>query len=302
MSAMPPWRSASPHSPERTATTFGGDLKRLWRGSEDVRRTIKSTAVVIHALILREALTRYGRRSAGFLWAIVQPVTQLVALLLIFAYLRHRTPAAGESLTIFLMTGIMPVFLVRGGLRQGAGAIASNRGLMIYRKVGAFEVITARQVLELTISLCVVLCVMVFMKVFHGLAFHEWVDRGFSLLQALAALACLAYGLSYLSAQIGRMFDQWRDFSGILGRILFFTSGVWFTLDSLPPAIRKWAVLNPLAHVIEWIRDAALPTFSSLHVDHLYPFQFGLTCLFIGLFIDWLHQISGYDLVAGRRR
>ena len=261
-----------------------------------------STAVVIHALILRESLTRYGRRSAGFLWGLIQPVTQLVTLLLIFAYLRHRTPAAGESLTIFLMTGIMPVFLLRGSLQQGASAITGNRGLMIYRKVGAFEVITARQVLELMISLCVVLIVMGFMKVFHGLALHEWVDRGGSLLQALAALAFLAYGLSYLSAQLGRMFEQWRDLAAILGRALFLTSGVWFTLDSLPPAIRKLALYNPLAHVIEWIRDAALPTFSSLHFDRSYPFTFGLVCLVVGLFIDWLHQISGYDLVAGRRR
>lgn len=92
-----------------------GCLRRLWRDSEGMRHTIRDTAVVIHALILREALTRYGRRSAGFLWAIVQPVTQLCALLLIFAFLRHRSPAAGESLTIFFMTGIMPVFLVRGG-------------------------------------------------------------------------------------------------------------------------------------------------------------------------------------------
>ena len=279
-----------------------GRLRRLWRDGEGVRQTVVGTAVVIHALILREALTRYGRRSAGFLWGLIQPVTQLVTLLLIFAFLRHRSPAAGESLTIFLMTGIMPVFLVRGSLQQGASAITGNRGLMIYRKVGAFEVVTARQVLELVISLCVVLVVMSFMKVFYGLAFNEWMDRGLSLLQALTALAFLAYGLSYLSAQIGRMFDQWKDFAGILGRILFFTSGVWFTLDSLPPAIRKWAVYNPLAHVIEWIRDAALPTFSSLHIDRVYPFAFGLVCLVIGLFIDWLHQISGHDLVGGRRR
>lgn len=274
----------------------------IWGRSKDLRRTIVSTATVIHALVLREAITRYGRRSAGFVWALVQPLMQLVALLAIFAFIRHRSPAAGESLTIFFMTGIMPVFLVRGGLRQGASAIRSNRGLMIYRQVGAFEVITARKILELVTSLCVVLAVMIFMRVFHGLPFYEWMDRPLSLLLALSALAFLAYGMSYLSAQIGRMFDQWRDFAGILGRLLFFTSGVWFTLDSLPPGVRGWAVYNPLAHVIEWIRDAAIPTFSSLHIDRLYPFQFGLVCLVIGLFIDWLHQLSGYDLVAGRNR
>lgn len=302
MSSTPSWLAIPPSSKRPMQRSLDGPLGRLWRDSEGVRRTIVSTAVVIHALILREALTRYGRRSAGFLWGLIQPVMQLGALLLIFAYLRQRSPAAGESLTIFLMTGIMPVFLLRGSLQQGASAITGNRGLMIYRKVGAFEVITARQILELVISLCVALIVMGFMKVFHGLAFREWIDQGLSLLEALAALAFLAYGLSYLSAQIGRMFDQWRDVAGILGRILFFTSGVWFTLDSLPPAIRKLALYNPLAHVIEWIRDAALPTFSSLHFDRLYPLAFGIVCLVLGLFIDWLHQISGHDLVAGRRR
>ena len=224
---------------------------------------------------------------------------QLGGMLTIFSIL-GRAPGAGNSLVIFFMTGIMPLLVVRSALARGASAIASNRSLMHYPQVRGFEVITARVLLDLLINLTVTLIVMAYMLAFQGLAITEWIDRPLSLLGALAALSLLSYGVAFLSAQIGRMFDQWIDLMSGLARLLFFTSGIWFTLDTLPLAIRKYAAMNPLAQIIEWIRDAAIPGFESGHLNPVYPIQFAIVCLALGLFLEWFYRLTGLDLERKR--
>ena len=257
-------------------------------------RAARLSLITIHALLLREAVTRYGQRSAGYAWAMIQPLIMLSAILLIFKGV-GRSPQVGESLVVFFLTGIIPVMMFRHSISRGANAIRSNRALMRYPQVTGLEVITARVLLELLTNFLVFLIIMLFMKAFKGLPISAWISNPLELLCALGTLALLCYGAAFLSAQIGRVVSQWSDLMGVLGRFLFFTSGVWFTLETLPPRWRHYASYNPVAQVIEWIRDAAIPGFESPHVNYSYPIAFAVVCLALGLFVEWVFQMSGLD-------
>src|SRR5690606_25858114 len=156
--------------------------------------------------------------------------------------------------------------------------------------------ITARTLLESLTSFIVLVLFILIMFSFFGLPLTAWVDRPLPLLGALGTLLLLCYGSSFLSSQIGRMFDPWNEFTGIIGRVMLLTSGLWFTMGSLPPEFLQIVQYNPLAHIIEWIRDAVIRDFRSDLFDPFYPIAFGTTLLFLGLFVDWLYRISGYDL------
>jgi len=263
-------------------------------------RAIRISLITIHALLLRDALTRYGVRSAGYVWALVQPLLQLGVMMTVFGLI-GRAPAVGDSLVIFFMTGIMPLFLLRASLIRGAKAITQNRTLMNYPQVRGFEIITARALLESITSFCVVVLVMLFMKGFHGLPLLDWISNPLELICALATLQLLCYGACFLSAQIGRVFSIWADVVSVSGRLLFFTSGLWYTLGALPPRLRDLILLNPLAQNIEWIRDASIAGFESDLFNPWYPITFGVICLVIGLFIEWLVRIGRFDLIKAVR-
>lgn len=258
-------------------------------------RAVRASGRSILALLLRESRTRYGRRSGGYVWALVSPFILLVVLIASFSVL-GRPPGAGDSLTIFFLTAILPIFLFRDSISRGGRAIFANRVLMQYPQVNAFEVVTARTVLEF-LTYLIVLAIFVFgMFAFLGLPFGEWVDRPLQLLAAGGSLFVLCYGACFLSSQIGRSFEPWNEVTGPIGRLLLLTSGLFFTLGSLPPeflAVVKW---NPVAHIIEWIRDAAIRDFTSDLYDPFFPLAVGVVFLAIGMFIDWLYRISGYDL------
>lgn len=273
-------------------------MPRIWGFLDDARPFLVaagSSLNTIHALLLRDSRTRYGRRSAGYVWALISPMILLMTMIAAFSFIA-RPPGAGESLVVFFLTAILPIFLLRNILDRGANAVRSNRVLMNYPQVNTFEVITARVVLECLTYLVVLVLFVLIMFAFFGLPFTAWIDQPLGMLQAGGALLLLSYGTGLLSSQIGRLFEPWNEITGPLGRILLLTSGLFFTLGSLPPEFLDIVKYNPLAHIVEWIRDVSIRDFHSELYDPWYPLSIGISFMAVGLLMDWLYRISGYDL------
>lgn len=264
-------------------------------GLKPYGRAVRTSWRTIMALLLRESRSRFGQRSAGYVWALISPMLLLLTLMLVFSAL-GRPAGAGDSLAVFFLTAIIPIRLWRGSVTQGGNAIRANRGLMRYPQVNAFEVVTARTMLE-SLTMFIVLVVFILsMFAFFGLPFSAWIDRPLPLLGAIGTAVLLCYGSCFLSSQIGRIFDPWNELTGPIGRIMLLTSGLWFTMGSLPPEFLAVVQYNPMAHVVEWIRDSVIQDFRSDLFNPFYPIALGTIFLAVGLFIDWLHRISGYDL------
>src|SRR5690606_34898859 len=146
----------------------------------------------ILALLLRESRTRYGRRSAGDVWALVSPMILLLAMMATFTIL-GRPAGAGDSMAVFFLLAIVPIRLWRGAVVRGGMAIRANRSLMRYLGVNAFEVIVARTVLE-SITLFIVLVIFVLsLFAFFILPFSAWIDEPLSLIGAIGALLLLCF-------------------------------------------------------------------------------------------------------------
>lgn len=262
------------------STRFGGGLRHHLRAT--------------YAIILRDATARFGHRSAGAIWMIIAPLLRLGGMIAIFQFLQ-RPAAAGDSLIIFFMTGMVPVFLLRHAITAAGGAIKGS-SMMNFRQIGPLEVVSARVWMELVSEVVIVFIIMMGAKAFTALPIMQWFKEPLEQVAAIAMLSYFVFCISFLSAQIGRIFQQWSDITRFLARALFFTSGVWFTMASLPPELRGIIKYNPVAHLIEWIRDATIYGFSSDLFDPWYPFWFGTICLFIGLVINWLYHLGGYDV------
>lgn len=284
--------------PRRGGGVFAAIVDRILGApgvSDDFRREFVPRLVkswkVIEALILREAITRYGRRSAGFVWALLTPSLQLAGLMLLFSLL-GRQAAAGEYLSVFFITGIIPVRFFRNAAVQGASAITGNRGMLSYPQIRPLHIVLARTLLELLILALVLIVFVVILRAFFGVPLTAWVDEPLKALSALGCLALFGWGAAVISSQIGRVFDYWGTIMSFVGRILFFTSGVFYTFASLPSGPRAVMVYNPIAHNIEWLRDGVIPGFDSSLYNPAYPLWCGLVLLAVGLAMEWLIAVS----------
>ena len=67
------------------------------------------------------------------------------------------------------------------------------------------------------------------------------------------------------------------------GRPLFFISGLFFTAEMMPTGVREFLLLNPILHMIEWLRSAFFVEFESRHASVEYALAGALVSAFLGL-------------------
>jgi len=257
-----------------------------------VLRLFETFGRVVHALMLREARTRFGKQRLGYLWAFAEPLFLLLALWFFYDLVGRRNPV-NASMPAFLLTGIFPFMAFRSSGVRGATAVQSNTPLLVHPMVQPFSIVTSRVVLELVTYMAVALVFVAVLWIYFGEPLAGFADEPLNLAMAVIGLSVLSFAFGVFNAGVSQIIGFWPEVIKATGRGLFFISGVFFTMDSLPPRLREIIMLNPVAHVIEWIRSAALPGFDSLHYDPVYPFIWAGWLLACGLFIDWLLRLSG---------
>ena len=102
---------------------------------------------VVFALIMRESRTRYGTSNIGYTWAIIDPLVTLAVFVWAFSALGRTSPVSAP-LSVFFVTGIVPLFFWRGAVGQAANAVSASLGLLSYPQVMPADVVIARLLLE----------------------------------------------------------------------------------------------------------------------------------------------------------
>lgn len=88
---------------------------------------------------------------------------------------------------------------------------------------------------------------------------------------------------------------MWPQIFTYMGRPLYFSTGIFFTMQSLPSGFRSLAQYIPTAHLLEWLRTGTIPGFVSTAYNPMYPIEFGAVLLAIGMTIDWVLRLIGHS-------
>src|ERR1700688_4717250 len=90
---------------------------------------------VLHALMMRELITRFGRENLGVLWLVGEPMifTLGVATLWSAAGLAHA--GAGIPIVAFAVTGYSSVLMWRNAATHCSAGIEANKPLLFHRSV-----------------------------------------------------------------------------------------------------------------------------------------------------------------------
>ena len=248
--------------------------------TKEIADALEMQMRVISAIILREAKSRYGEHRLGFFWVLIEPTLYIVGFGLLRALLRVPPPN-GMSIEFFLLTGLAPFLLFRDTMNSVAGAITANKALLGFPQVSTFDLIFARAILELAKILCVFTMLTVAL-ILYGV--EADIERPIVLLGAFLMMFITGLGVGAILCTASSFFPSVKTFSGqLLGRPLFFTSGLFFTAESLPSAAREILLYNPLLHIVELSRSAFFKSFESRYVDLEYSLLFCLLLLLCGL-------------------
>lgn len=231
---------------------------------------------VIHALLMREILTRYGRHNIGFLWLFVEPMmfTTGVTTLWSLAGFSH-----GSNLPIvaFALTGYSAVLLWRNMPSRCIGAIQPNLSLMYHRNVRVIDIFMARIILEgggATISF-------VTLSVFY--IYIGWIEPPQDILTIVAGWIGIAWFGASLAIFLGALSEKTEVVEKIwhpLSYLTFPLSGAAFMVDALPQEVQKYALLVPMVNGVELVREGYFG--SRVHAHYDIPYLI-LTCVALTL-------------------
>ena len=234
---------------------------------------------VVAALVLREMRIRYGRSQFGYLWAIAEPIAFISVFSMIF-YVSDRHPPFGNSMALFFATGVLPFQLWRNIANQLAAAFQSNKALMMYPVVQPLDTILGRFILEFMTTLFVSMLVIAALIVAFGVALPQDLLR---ILRGLALVSFFAFGIGLTSAVIIEFLPSWQNILRIIMTPMMLISGIFFSLETLPPGARAVLEWNPVIHGIETIRAGYFANYRAAGLEEFYLFACGLALTLIGL-------------------
>jgi len=236
---------------------------------------------VINALFLREMQTRFGSQKLGYLWVFIDSIAQIVVLAGIKAILFDRS-MPGVDFAVFLAIGILSFSMFKSIVFRSMDAFRANKGLFAYKQVKPIDALIARVMVEFLIYICALIALSAI-----GLYFNFDVNIQNIMLFVGAYIWISIFGLSLgiTFAILAEFFENLKKIVKLIFLPLFFISGIFFSVESLPLALREWLLYNPVLHFMELIHGSYFSVLDTHYVDYQYIFFWTTIPLFVGLFL-----------------
>ncbi|MGE6917271.1 ABC transporter permease [Achromobacter kerstersii] len=243
---------------------------------------------VVFALVLREMRTRFGERRMGAFWMLFEPVAHVVAIMFIFTVLRGRH-LSGFDYPVFLISGMIPFFLMRNIAFKLMDSIGANRSLFSYPNIKIFDTYVARTIIECALHVCVFVIIAVAMWWIFG--YDVSVYRPLALAAILIVGVAVAFGLGLVLSVITEAMPNSKTFIRIMFMPLYLISGVIVPVWAIPKAYLEWVLWNPFLYIIDNIRWAYFehyPVAPELGMG--YPIAVALVLMVAGLALYHLRK------------
>ena len=222
-----------------------------------MRTAWKIQKSVIYAFFARELKTRFGDYRLGYVWALLEPLAHLLIYVAILGAVGSRV-FPNIEFPLFIFTGLQVFFFFNLISSRATESIQANRALLAYRYVQPIDIIWARVLLETVIFIVVFLAFLVILAVL-----------GYEVLPAHPLEVCLAYfllmvfsvGIGITFGVAGAFYPDSKKILSMINRPLYFISGIFFSVASIPAPYNDWLLWNPILQAVELGREGYFPTY-----------------------------------------
>lgn len=229
---------------------------------------VKDWWAVLWAVMLREMMTRYSRSHLGYIWAIIEPISHLMTLGVMFALINDAPPPIGRSLFGFYASGLVPYLMWAHISTELMHARTASAPLLMLPRVTTFDILIARALLNLGTE------VVVGLVIFSGFWALELIappPNLFRCADGVLLLAVLGVGIGMINMVIQEFLHSWDTFFQSIVRLLYFGSGIYYSPISMPDFARNLLQWNPILQGVELFRTGFFPDYHPfwLHVGYL---------------------------------
>lgn len=243
---------------------------------------LDTQARVILALALREVHTLYGGKSLGYFWEVIQTAFG-VAVFWGVRYFAHAAAPHGMTVLTYLVAGFGIWNIISQNLSKCMAAVDGNRALLTFPQVTPLDIMLAR-CLVVTATQAVSMGIILGCGTIFG---YKVAISSIGLLILCVLLASLlGLGLGALLGSLAIYLPALQQVVPMIMRILFFVSGIFYSVSAFSHRVGDFLMLNPIMQIIELMRMALANGYVSLYADFWYVVQVTLGSLFLGLLLE----------------
>ncbi len=239
---------------------------------------------VIVSVLIREASTRFGGTRLGYVWAILEPVSHLALLAVVFSFLNTGNhPPIGDSMLVYYFSGVLPYLLFTNTIMHVQVGIEANRSLLQIPIVKPLDVLLARGLLELLTQTIVAVLMLTAFGIFGLNSIPHNIAQCFG---ALLAVWMLGMGFGIFNSVMHHFIKSWEHIFASVTRALYFISGIFLSPIMMPPPVRDILVWNPLLQGIDMFRKGFYEFYEPHWLNIGYLFAVALMMLTLGLAME----------------
>lgn len=205
---------------------------------------------VIHALMIRELITRFGRENIGFLWIMAEPLL-FAGLVGLLWYFTHGPTEHGMSVIAFVATGYIPITLFRHGVARSVAVFTVNQSLLYHRQVKIIDFILSRFFIEMLGAMMAYLFMAIVLMIF-GL-FPMPADIGLFIAGWLL-YSYFCFAACMVIAPLSEVSEVMEKLIPVSTYIMIPFSGLFYMVAWATPSVREFLLLSPFVNAMEMMR------------------------------------------------
>ena len=222
---------------------------------------------VLRALIVREALKKYGHENMGFFWVILEPLMFASAVAVLWTVLDHNHGHPDINTVTLAVTGYILITLWRHVVATSRQILRHNLGLRYHANIRPLDIYLGRAVME------VLGCLAAFFVAYVPLWTLGVIDPMRDPLLAMGAFwlhawFCVSFGL--IIASLSEMNEVVAHVLPVTMYITLPLTGI-FTMQSwLPETARYILSWSPMVNTIEMFRNGMFSADVTTYWDAWY--------------------------------
>ncbi len=233
---------------------------------------------LFYFLVWRDIKVMYAQTILGFLWAVLQPISQIVVFTIVFGKIA-KISTDGIPYILFSSVAIIPWTYISQAMSQSSESLVKDQsmlGKIYFPRLLLPTVSVLARLVDFGISTLIIFGVVLY---YHILPTWQLLLFPFYVLLMMA----ISLGIgTWLSALAIRYRDV-RYAMQFLIRMLMYSAPIVYSASSIPEHYRLVYSLNPIVAVIEGIRASILGT--PIPWIYILPGVFtSILLLFTGLF------------------
>ncbi len=250
-------------------------------GFQKLRNSWAIQIRVIHALMIRELITRFGRENIGFLWIMAEPLL-FAGLVGALWHFTHGATEHGVGVIAFVATGYIPITLFRHGVSRSIAIFTVNQSLLYHRQIKIVDFILARFIIEFLGGMMAYLFMAIVLMIFGEFP----MPADFGLLIAgwfLYSAFCLS--LCLVIAPLSEVSEAMEKFVPVTTYIMIPFSGLFYMVSWLTPSAREFLLLSPFVNGMEMMRKGIWGDQVTVYYNVWNPIICSAVATFVGLIL-----------------